>query len=65
MMRVGAELPSGLAIVRRTPLVTRETGSVFNARIGDWPVHLDKACALRSSVTPMAGHYKATPGKTP
>src|SRR5689334_852506 len=36
-------------------------GPIFNARIADWPVHLDKLCGFWSSVTLMTGRYKGTP----
>jgi hemoglobin len=36
-------------------------GPVFNARIADWPAHLDKLCGFWSSVTLMTGRYKGTP----
>jgi hemoglobin len=45
------------ARVRRDPLI----GPIFNARIEDWPAHLDKLCAFWSSVTLMTGRYKGTP----
>ncbi len=47
------------ARVRRDPLI----GPIFNARIEDWPAHLDKLCAFWSSVTLMTGRYKGTPMK--
>jgi len=47
------------ARVRRDPLI----GPIFNARIEDWPAHLDKLCAFWSSVTLMTGRYKDTPMK--
>ena len=47
------------ARVRRDPLI----GPIFNARIDDWPAHLDKLCAFWSSVTLMTGRYKGTPMK--
>ena len=45
------------ARVRSDPLI----GPIFNARIEDWPVHLEKLCAFWSSVTLMTGRYKGTP----
>lgn len=48
------------ARVRRDPLI----GPIFNARVEDWPAHLDKLCAFWSSVTLMTGRYKGTPMKT-
>jgi hemoglobin len=47
------------ARVRRDPLI----GPIFNARIEDWPAHLDKLCAFWSSVMLMTGRYKGTPMK--
>ena len=47
------------ARVRRDPLI----GPIFNARVEDWPAHLDKLCAFWSSVTLMTGRYKGTPMK--
>ena len=47
------------ARVRLDPML----GPIFNARIDDWPVHLDKLCAFWSSVTLMTGRYKGTPMK--
>ena len=47
------------ARVRRDPIL----GPIFNARIDDWPHHLDKLCAFWSSVTLMTGRYKGTPMK--
>jgi hemoglobin len=38
-------------------------GPIFNARIADWPAHLDKLCGFWSSVTLMTGRYKGTPMK--
>jgi hemoglobin len=38
-------------------------GPIFNARIADWPTHLDKLCGFWSSVTLMTGRYKGTPMK--
>jgi len=43
--------------VRGDPMI----GPIFNARIEDWPAHLDKLCAFWSSVTLMTGRYKGTP----
>ena len=34
-----------------------------NARVQDWPAHLDKLCAFWSSVMLMTGRYKGTPMK--
>ncbi len=45
------------ARVRLDPML----GPIFNARIDDWPLHLDKLCAFWSSVTLMTGRYKGTP----
>lgn len=45
------------ARVRRDPLI----GPIFNARVEDWPAHLDKLCAFWSSVTLMTGRYKGAP----
>lgn len=45
------------ARVRRDPLL----GPIFNARVQDWPAHLDKLCAFWSSVMLMTGRYKGTP----
>lgn len=45
------------ARVRRDPLI----GPIFNARIEDWPAHLDKLCAFWSSTMLMTGRYKGTP----
>lgn len=45
------------ARVRCDPLI----GPIFNARVDDWPAHLDKLCAFWSSVTLMTGRYKGTP----
>jgi hemoglobin len=36
-------------------------GPIFNARIEDWPAHLDKLCGFWSSVLLMTGRYKGTP----
>ncbi len=47
------------ARVRRDSLI----GPIFNARVEDWPAHLDKLCAFWSSVTLMTGRYKGTPMK--
>lgn len=47
------------ARVRCDPIL----GPIFNARIDDWPHHLDKLCAFWSSVTLMTGRYKGTPMK--
>lgn len=47
------------ARVRCDPLL----GPIFNARVEDWPAHLDKLCAFWSSVTLMTGRYKGTPMK--
>jgi hemoglobin len=47
------------ARVRADPLL----GPVFNARVEDWPAHLDKLCAFWSSVMLMTGRYKGTPMK--
>ena len=38
-------------------------GPIFNARVEDWPAHLDKLCAFWSSVLLMTGRYKGTPMK--
>jgi hemoglobin len=48
------------ARVRSDPLI----GPIFNARIEDWPAHLEKLCAFWSSVTLMTGRYKGTPMRT-
>lgn len=45
------------AEVRRDPLL----GPIFNARVRDWPEHLDKLCAFWSSVVLMTGRYKGRP----
>lgn len=47
------------ARVRQDALI----GPVFNARIDDWPHHLNKLCDFWSSVTLMTGRYKGTPMK--
>lgn len=47
------------ARVRRDALI----GPIFNARVEDWPAHLDKLCAFWSSVMLMSGRYKGTPMK--
>lgn len=36
-------------------------GPIFDAKIEDWPSHLDKMCAFWSSVTLMTGRYKGRP----
>jgi len=36
-------------------------GPIFEAKVGDWPSHLDKMCAFWSSVTLMSGRYKGHP----
>ena len=36
-------------------------GPIFDARVQDWPEHLDKLCAFWSSVTLMSGRYKGKP----
>ncbi|MCA8928258.1 MAG: group III truncated hemoglobin [Alphaproteobacteria bacterium] len=45
------------AQVRRDPLL----GPVFEARIGDWDVHLGRMCAFWSSVVLMTGAYHGQP----
>ncbi|MBN8912866.1 MAG: group III truncated hemoglobin [Rhizobiales bacterium] len=45
------------AEVRRDPLL----GPVFDARVEDWPEHLDKLSAFWSSVVLMTGRYKGRP----
>ena len=45
------------ARVRRDPLL----GPVFEARVHDWPEHLDKLSAFWSSVVLMSGRYKGRP----
>lgn len=45
------------AEVRRDPLL----GPIFNARVRDWPEHLDKLTAFWSSVVLMTGRYKGRP----
>lgn len=47
------------ARVRRDALL----GPIFEARVRDWPAHLDKLCAFWSSVMLMTGRYKGTPMK--
>lgn len=36
-------------------------GPVFEARIHDWPAHLDRMCAFWSSVALMSGDYHGNP----
>src|SRR5262249_48957355 len=36
-------------------------GPIFDARVEDWPAHLEKLCAFWSSVMLMTGRYKGTP----
>jgi len=43
--------------VRADPLL----GPIFQARIRDWPVHLDRMCAFWSSVMLMTGRYHGRP----
>jgi hemoglobin len=45
------------AEVRRDPLL----GPIFEARVHDWPEHLDKLSAFWSSVVLMTGRYKGRP----
>lgn len=43
--------------------VRRDTvlGPIFEAKVDDWTLHLDKMCAFWSSVTLMSGRYKGRP----
>jgi hemoglobin len=43
--------------VRLDPLI----GPNFNARVADWPAHLEKLCAFWSSVVLMSGRYRGQP----
>jgi hemoglobin len=36
-------------------------GPIFEARVADWPSHLDRMCAFWSSVTLMTGRYHGRP----
>ncbi len=45
------------AEVRRDPVL----GPIFEARIDNWPEHLDKLSAFWSSVVLMTGRYKGRP----
>jgi hemoglobin len=36
-------------------------GPIFQAKIEDWPLHLEKMCAFWSSITLMSGRYKGRP----
>lgn len=45
------------AEVRRDPLL----GPIFEARVHDWPEHIDKLSAFWSSVVLMTGRYKGRP----
>ncbi|MFN4088081.1 MAG: group III truncated hemoglobin [Alphaproteobacteria bacterium] len=36
-------------------------GPVFTARIGDWPLHLERMCAFWSSVALLTGRYHGQP----
>jgi hemoglobin len=36
-------------------------GAIFEAKVEDWPSHLEKMCAFWSSITLMSGRYKGHP----
>jgi hemoglobin len=51
-------------LVRRFYARVREDASlapIFNARIGDWELHLQRMCAFWSSVALMSGRYHGQP----
>lgn len=45
------------AKIRRDPAL----GPIFKEAVEDWPAHIDRLCALWSSLTLMTGRYKGNP----
>lgn len=54
---IGRLVHAFYARVREDPLI----GPVFDARIADWDVHLQRMCLFWSSVALMSGRYSGSP----
>lgn len=54
---IAALVTAFYAKVRQDPLI----GPIFEAKVEDWDIHLEKLCAFWSSVTLMTGRYHGRP----
>jgi hemoglobin len=54
---IAALVTAFYAQVRRDPLI----GPIFEQRVDDWDIHLEKLCAFWSSVMLMTGRYHGQP----